>query len=646
MNQIIHIFVVLLLATQSVVADGSSSDSLLQVATSGQTREAALAYKELARSVTSSDLPLHITYTLKGIEIARHIGDRVLEGNLYMNMGVTYDIHDQFELAIAHYDTALAIFSDLENVDDWLASIHLNYGAAYYYANLKSLALQHWLIAYEKCEKNAVNPEYGLVLNNIANIYQELGKLDNAIKYCSLSMEIKKSRGDTITYLTSLLNLGKLYCLNRQHAKSLESLHMARSGFESLNQRSNIQSADIYLAQAYLENHEIRKAAEIIFPLMDGGLPKHRASRRIEGFLVAGDVATSLQDYKSARRYYDSVQQIMDSSGVTFDQEKLYEKASYVEFKLGNPIRAYELLNAKVGAMKKAMERDRLLLEQEMQVKFNTLQKEQENMVLQSENTIKDLQITKTTRNFILALIGIVLISAFTLQVYLNRRRIQKLNRDLAMQKGIISKSLKEKEILLKEIHHRVKNNLQVVSSLLGIQSRRVKDAAAIDALKEGRSRVQSMSLIHQDLYSKDNLTGIEIRSYFKKLAENIFLTYNLSPQDIQMTSEIDPLILDVDTVIPLGLILNELITNALKYAFPDGKGKIHVAIQESSEGLRLVVKDNGVGISTPAQLKDSDSFGYDLINSFVEKLDGELSIKVDDGTEICTLLKTYQKAA
>ena len=407
-----------------------------------------------------------------------------------------------------------------------------------------------------------------------------------------------------------------------------------------------MQNVDIYTAQALLEDEQIKAAAQIILPLMDAGLPKHRSSRRIEGYLVAGDVASAQENYVLALRHYDSAQHIMDRSGVRFDQEKLYGKISQVQYKLGNPTKAYQMLSAKVNEMTRTMQQDRLHLEQEMQVKFNTLQKEQENILLQSENTIKDLRIARSNRNFILALIGLFLISVFTLQVYLNRRRIQRLNYDLARQKEVISKSLQEKEVLLKEIHHRVKNNLQVVSSLLGIQSRRVQDTAAIDALKEGRSRVQSMSLIHQNLYSKDNLTGIEIKSYFKKLAENIFLTYNLTPDKIQMTSDIDELILDVDTVIPLGLILNELITNALKYAFPQGEGKIHVAIKESQDGLLLKVKDNGIGISNPEKVKESDSFGYDLINSFVEKLDGEITIKVDNGTEISTLLRTYEKAA
>ena len=208
-------------------------DSLQQVAESGLTREAALAYKELAKLVTTKDPPQHMVLARKGIAIARAISDIEVEGNLYMNMGVTSDINDQFDQAIMYYDTALSLFSQLEDNEEWMSSLHVNYGAAYYYANLKSLALKHWLQAYEFCEKNTSNQEYALILNNIAAVYEELGKLDDAIKHYDLSRQLKEARGDTIAHLTTLMNLGKLYALNHDHEKAFQTLNKARAGFST-----------------------------------------------------------------------------------------------------------------------------------------------------------------------------------------------------------------------------------------------------------------------------------------------------------------------------------------------------------------------------------------------------------------------------
>jgi len=220
-------------------------------------------------------------------------------------------------------------------------------------------------------------------------------------------------------------------------------------------------------------------------------------------------------------------------------------------------------------------------------------------------------------------------------------------NKKINQQNEIITKSLQEKNILLKEIHHRVKNNLQVISSLLALQSRKIKDDVALEAIKDGRTRVHSMSLIHQNLYKKDNLTGIEVKDYFDKLCKSLFNTYNISSDQIKLKTNIDNLNLDVDSVVPLGLILNELITNSLKYAFPgDREGFIEVSLKETTEGLLLSVADNGIGIKNPEKVMEGDSFGYDLIDAFKLKLDAELAIEVSNGTQVDMLIRKYKKAA
>jgi len=172
------------------------------------------------------------------------------------------------------------------------------------------------------------------------------------------------------------------------------------------------------------------------------------------------------------------------------------------------------------------------------------------------------------------------------------------------MQNVAITKSADEKDILLREIHHRVKNNLQVISSILGIQSRSVTDVKAKAAIKEGRSRVHSMSLIHQNLYKKDDLTGISIKDYLDKLGHDLLSTYAIEPDKVNIHIEADDMILDVETVVPIGLIVNELISNSLKYAFPDGaKGNIYIKMQQEERHLILSVADDGIGLD-PDQLK------------------------------------------
>lgn len=215
----------------------------------------------------------------------------------------------------------------------------------------------------------------------------------------------------------------------------------------------------------------------------------------------------------------------------------------------------------------------------------------------------------------------------------------------VSAENAVIKKLLNEKDTLIQEIHHRVKNNLQVISSLLNIQRNRATDQVAKDALKEGQNRVQSMFLIHQDLYQQENVTSINMKKYLSRITNNLFDTYNISPDKIKLVTDIEEIDLDVDSVVPIGLIINELISNALKYAFPNNKsGTIHVTLVENNGNLILSVSDDGIGITDVSQINKGDSFGFNLINAFAKKLDADIDIHGINGTEVRLNIKKYQK--
>jgi two-component sensor histidine kinase len=180
------------------------------------------------------------------------------------------------------------------------------------------------------------------------------------------------------------------------------------------------------------------------------------------------------------------------------------------------------------------------------------------------------------------------------------------------------------------------------VSSLLSLQSDYIADEHALQAVKESRNRVQSMSLIHQNLYQENNLTGIDIQDYIGKLCDNLFHSYNIQHNKIKLIKELQPMNLDVDVVVPLGLILNELITNSLKYAFNDGRdGAIKIILKEEDSLLKLGVYDNGTGIQQKP--KDEYGFGYKMINAFLQKLKGKMNIYAEDGTKVDIEIKNYK---
>lgn len=207
-----------------------------------------------------------------------------------------------------------------------------------------------------------------------------------------------------------------------------------------------------------------------------------------------------------------------------------------------------------------------------------------------------------------------------------------------------LNKSLKEKELLLKEIHHRVKNNLMVISSLLAIQSRYIKDQDAREVFKDSQNRANSMALIHEQLYGSTDLKMIDFGDYLRNLISDLFSTYVLDPNVIILNMDVDDVNLDINTAIPLGLIVNELISNAMKYAFPDRrKGGINISLRSKDGIIMMTIADNGVGFPEDLDFKNTESLGLQLVNSLIGQIEGEIELDRNNGTEFKIIFKDIE---
>lgn len=277
---------------------------------------------------------------------------------------------------------------------------------------------------------------------------------------------------------------------------------------------------------------------------------------------------------------------------------------------------------------------------QELEIKYET--EKQEKELAASQFALEKASLQNRGLTIVACLVGVM---AFIALYFLYFKSMT--NSLLEQKNATIAQSLEEKETLLREIHHRVKNNLQVVSSLLSLQSDSIKDAEARQAFQEGQDRVYSMTLIHQNLYQTDNLTSMDIKEYIEKLADSLFQSYNIRQENIQLSIDAESLLIDVDTLIPIGLILNELLSNALKHAFPAGEeGQIDVIFKQEAEALLLSVKDDGVGIPNDKLEDHSSSFGMTLIKSFAKKLGAEFITDTQHGTSLSLRIHNYQLAS
>jgi PAS domain S-box-containing protein len=197
-----------------------------------------------------------------------------------------------------------------------------------------------------------------------------------------------------------------------------------------------------------------------------------------------------------------------------------------------------------------------------------------------------------------------------------------------------IRASLDEKVILLREIHHRVKNNLQIIISLLNLQSRYVDDEKTRQALRESQNRVRAMSHVHEKLYQSPDITRIDLDSYIRFLGESLFQFYGMKGKGITLSTRILDINVDISTAIPVGLIVNELVSNSLKHAFPDGKkGEISLAVKRQDHTLTILFKDTGIGIPSDFDWRNAESLGLRLVCSLVEQLDGTIELDRTTGT-------------
>jgi PAS domain S-box-containing protein len=198
-----------------------------------------------------------------------------------------------------------------------------------------------------------------------------------------------------------------------------------------------------------------------------------------------------------------------------------------------------------------------------------------------------------------------------------------------------IKVSLKEKEVLLKEIHHRVKNNLQIISSLLRLQSDNPQDKQPLEILQESQNRIRSMALIHEKLYQSHDLSKIDFTEYIRSLASSLFASYRIDSDSVQLKVQAEHLLLEVDAAIPCGLILNELITNALKYAFPAGRrGEIRIDLRSNYDKVSFSVADDGVGFPKALDFRNAPSLGLQLVTTLVDQLGGTIRFSTAHGTE------------
>jgi len=525
---------------------------------------------------------------------------------------------------------------------------------------------------------------------NIGRISYDLGDYGNALKYNLLAIETAKEVNDT-TLQVSVINhlIASTYIKMQDYTKaipySMEVLRLAKR----YNDRGFMNVGSSTLALAYTHTNELPKALTVL------GEMKGRAVGDLEILSVTieflnnlvyakrfGDAAQYVQEvkrllpavsrqhvkelmnaYNSLASYYSETGQIKQAYRYTELHATMVHKLNYAAGIRTAEYRYYKLVSLK-GDTKSAMKH--FLKEKEIKDSIDGAAKTYQISLLHIENEAleKNRHIDSLTREALIndaklkrnqllhkvTIGGIVLLLIITALIYSRYRLKQRSNELLLMQKSEIDQQnlslqhlvldknqlIGEKDLLLKELNHRVKNNLQIVMSLLATQSGAVQNEEAQEAILESQSRVQAIALIHDQLYKTGNTRQVNLSLYIKELVQSLNSSLNDNMKNIAIICEVDDITLDVSQTIPVGIILNETVTNALKYAFPDHQtGSINILVKQIEDFIEIQISDNGVGLPKEFNPASLNTLGITLLKGLTRQLKGSYRLKNDHGLTI-----------
>ncbi len=552
-----------------------------------------------------------------GLEEARASNDELWEGRMQVSEGAILLRMEQLDQA------ELVLRSALEKIPEsetWLLLTNLGYvyerrgelGKAFEYAN-KTLQLGE---KYQ--DKKAIAMAY----SDMSNLFWKQGKYEKGVEYGLKSIALFEERGlKDLDFDFTLHVLGNNLVGLGQFENALLNFRRSSEIGRRYGFYNNLSDTYIALTELYTETDDLENAEK------SGKQALKYAELLQNDFMVVrslhslGRVKIQTGAFDSAILYLkQSIRTATDDFGDMYYLGLIYRDLSTALEKAGDISESYQ-------AFKKYNELNQLVFNSEADQRIAQLQTEME--VSQKENTIslqnEKLKQQKTTQ--IYTLILIVLLSCFLFVLY----RVFVRRKKYSM---LLEKQNKEKEFLLKEIHHRVKNNLETISSLLALQTAQIENQELQDIMIESQNRVHSMGMIHQNLYQGENLAAIEMKHYFENLGKFIIDSFDAKDR-ITLAVEMNALELNVDRAIPVGLIVNEMLTNALKYAFPAGKkGKITISLEEDHSYLYLKVADDGIGMGGSSGLQGT-GFGMQLVRLLTRQLDGKMTLTTKMGTEV-----------
>lgn len=486
-------------------------------------------------------------------------------------------------------------------------------------------------------EQTKDTSDAGMYYHFVGENYSALGDHKKSLEWYEKALKIRNTYEPTLLYHIINVATKELLLLNKNQ-QALD-LVLEVAPFEESSGIVDIEEAKGYTYSA-LGNQELANThfSEML-RLYDKASKGNDITRKKSlAYLKLGSYYVELQEYEKAKGYLlNSFQKASVPNKAKANLMLFKVDSAMANFKDAiNYYQEYKRLNDSVFNAEKSRQI------QEIRIQYETIKNENKIRDLQNENLVKSMELSRVNMTKRLIFVGLVLFLTSSILLYNGRRKKKRINKVLVSQKEEIAQKndslqelLSEKEWLIKEVHHRVKNNLQIVMSLLNTQSKYVKSPEIYSAIRKSQSRLYAISLIHQRLYKSDNSNLVDLNSYIKNLVHYLQESFDEDAR-IRYEMDVDRIMLQEDQAIPVGLIINEAVTNAIKYAFPNQQdGIIKVSMKSEKDYYLLGIQDNGIGMEEQCSKKTSPSMGMTLIKGLSKQLNGSLKIKHNEGTSI-----------
>jgi two-component sensor histidine kinase len=542
------------------------------------------------------------------LKIAEDINDKDLTANILNATGIIYDYQGDYQKGLDYYLRALSLSEKIGNIVK-AADYCGNIASVHFYMESDEKALEYYLKAMEMSKKTANKSGEAAAYQGMVTIYNRMNEPEKAIKYAQLDLELRQQMNDKRGLAYAYKNLGTIFQRRKDFRKAEESYLLGLKFAEETEQKIKIAVLNLQL----------------------------------------GRLMNNSQQHQRAIPYLENVVKITKEMGVLREQSFAYEDLATAYANLGQFQKAYDFQKQYSNIKNDLITQDINAQTVRMQTIYETKNRDAKIKALEKETALKEEVIEKSNSIRNLSIASLILV-ALIAGLFYNRSRLKQRSNTLLTAKNIeieeknklVEQSLLEKETLLREIHHRVKNNLQIISSLLNIQSDNVTDPTVLSSIKEGQSRVQAMSLIHQNLYQSEHLSNVDIENYLKELVVYLSEMFAGQNKDIEIVVDANKIEFDIDTAIPLGLIVNELVSNAYKYAFDNQqKGKVHIGIKAINDtDYELNVKDDGKGLPDDFDPTKSKSLGLKLVKILSKQLRGKFKSSSSNGAVFVVTFK------